>query len=277
MLTKTGIKRIRESLSQHVLSIRDMCSSRRLKLNPDKTELIWFGSRVNIDKLKDHSTSINLDNVDITPSATVRDLGVILDSQLDMKVHISKIVSTGFFHLRRLRQLRRILPRATKQRLVSTLILSRVDYCNAILVGLPATTLAPLKRLMNASVRFVAGLKSRDHVTPAYKELHWLPIEQRITFKLCSVMHSVVHGTAPAYISELVTPNSELSGRRHLRSAAAGEYDVPSACSRYGQRAFSVAGPKAWNDLPAHIRQQKSDSTFQRQLKGHLFSAAYGC
>src|SRR5664279_6487361 len=85
-----------QSLSRCVISIRDMCSSRRLKLNPDKSELIWFGSRVNIGRLKDHHTSINLDNVDIEPSDTVRDLGVILDSQLDMKVHISKTVSTGF-------------------------------------------------------------------------------------------------------------------------------------------------------------------------------------
>lgn len=266
---------IRQTLSRHVISIRDMCSSRRLKLNPDKTELIWFGSRTNTDRLKDISTTINLEHVDITPSNTVRDLGVILDNQLNMKAHISKMVSTGFFHLRRLRQLRRILPRAAKQRLVSALILSRVDYCNAILVGLPASTLSPLKRLMNAAVRFVAGLKPRDHVTPAYKDLHWLPIEQRITFKLCSMMHSIVNGTAPTYISDLVTPISQLSGRSHLRSAAAGDYDVPRTRKRYGQCAFSVAAPSAWNDLPAHIRQLKNVSTFRRQLKGHLFREAY--
>lgn len=272
----TDIEVIKQSLIHCVISVRDMCTSRRLKLNPDKTELIWFGSRLNMDRLKDRDIAINIDNAVITPSDTIRDLGVILDSQLDMKEHIRKLVSTGFFHLRRLRQLRRILPRAAKQRLVSTLILSRVDYCNAIFVGLPASTLAPIKRLMNAAVRFVAGLKFRDHVTPAYKELHWLPIEQRITFKLCSMMHSVINGTAPAYISDLVTPISELTGRSHLRSAAAGEYDVPRTRNRYGQRAFSVAGPSAWNDLPTHLRQQKSVTTFRRQLKGHLFRAAYG-
>ena len=73
----------------------------------------------------------------------------------------------------RLRQLRHILPREQRQSLVSALIISRIDYCNAVLAGLPANTLAPLKRLLNACARFVANLKPRDHVTSTFQELHW--------------------------------------------------------------------------------------------------------
>ena len=86
-----------------------------------------------------------------------------------------------------------------RQHLVSALILSRIDYCNVIFAGLPDVTLAPLRhgRVMNAAVRFVAGLGPHDHVTAAWRDLHWLPIEQRITYKLCIMMHAVNNGTAP--------------------------------------------------------------------------------
>ena len=144
-----------------------------------------------------------------------------------MRFHISWIVSTCFFHLRRLRHLRRTLDRDVRQRLVSAFILSRIDYCNVVFATLPSVTLAPLRRVMSAAVRFVTGLGPRYHTSDAQRELHWLPIEQRITYKLCVIMHSVVIGTSPEYISDMVTPVSELSGRAHLRSAALGLYDVP--------------------------------------------------
>ena len=120
------------------------------------------------------------------PVEYVRDLGVILDNQLSMRKHISQVVSTCFFHLRRLRQLRARLSREQRQRLVSAIILSRVDDCNVVLAGLPASSLAPLQRVLNAAARFVADLHPRDHVTGTLRDLHWLPIRTRITYKLCT-------------------------------------------------------------------------------------------
>ena len=86
--------------------------------------------------------SLNLCSVAVEPVDSVRDLGVILDSELSMRVHISKISSTCFFDLRRLRKLRPFIDTASAQRLASAFILSRIDYCNAVLAGLPTSTLA---------------------------------------------------------------------------------------------------------------------------------------
>ena len=125
-------------LGKCVESLQDWCSSWRLQLNPDKTELIWFGSRVNLVKLRQLNVMIlNLCSVDVEPVNSVRDFGVILDSELSMRVHISKILSICFFHLRRLRKLRPLIDTASAQCLVSAFILSRVDYCNAVLASLP--------------------------------------------------------------------------------------------------------------------------------------------
>ena len=257
-----------------VANINDMCASRRLVTNPDKTEVIWFGTSTNLRRIEGHM-AIKLGASDILPSVTVRDLGVVLDTKLDFHAHISRTVSTGFYHLRRIRQLRHILPRALKQRLVSALILSRVDYCNAVLADLPASTLAPLKRLMNAAVRFVADLRPRSSVTAAFRELHWLPVDQRITFKLCTLMYGVVHDRAPVYLTDAVTPVSSLPARSHLRSAASGLFDVPRTNTVHGRRAFSVAAPAAWNSLPQNIRNIETPQAFRRHLKAHLFEIAY--
>ena len=121
----------------------------------------------------------------------------------------------------------------------------------------------------------MAGLCPRDNVTAAWHDLQWQPIYQSIIYKLCMLMHAVRNDTAPTYIRNLVTPVNEISGRSHLRSATLGHFDVPRARTKLGSRAFSVAGPVAWNSLPASVRELTSTNSFKSQLKTHLFRVAY--
>ena len=81
----------------------------------------------------------------IAPVKTVRDLGVLLDSELAMHQHISKITSLCFYHLRRLKKVRQMLGLEITKRLVLAFITSRLDYCNSVLAGLPQSTIAPLQ------------------------------------------------------------------------------------------------------------------------------------
>ena len=123
------------------------------------------------------------------------------DSELSMRDHVSRLARACFFHMRRLRPVRRLLGPSVTQRLVSAFVLSRLDYCNALFAGLPASTLAPLQRVQNAAARLVIGLKYSDHITPAFIELHWLLIKQRITYKLCLLVYKSLNGLAPPYIT----------------------------------------------------------------------------
>ena len=161
------------------------------------------------------------------------------------------------------------------QRLVSSLVLARIDYCNSVLAGLPAVTLAPLNRVMNAAVRLVASLGVRDHVTPAMRELHWLPVTFRVQYKLCLMVHSSVNGCSPEYVTDVLVPMSFLQGRATLRSSTSGSFDVPRTRSCFGERAFSVAGPAAWNKLPSNLRLITDNYIFKSALKAHVFSIAY--
>jgi len=127
-----------------------------------------------------------------------------------MHTHISKITQTCFLHLRRLRQIRRLLGRDVTATLVSALVISRLDYGNAILAGLPHSSTTPLQRVLNSAARLVCGLCPCDHVTEALTNLHWLPVTGRIEFKLCVLVYKSLNGMAPSYIDDMIQRVSAL-------------------------------------------------------------------
>ena len=160
--------------------------------------------------------------------------------------------------------------------LVVALVFSRLDYCNAVLAGLPATTLALLQRVLHAAARLVNGLRLRDQVTSALQELHWLPIMQRIEYKLCLLVHKSIVGHAPVYMNSLLTALADVPSRSALRDASKGNFAVPRTRLKLGERAFCVAAPQAWNRLPTELKLSRSTPAFKRALKTFLFRIAYG-
>ena len=262
---------------QHCLrDVNDFYGSRRLQLNASKTEVMWFGSAASLDGLTASDKNVDIGNATVHPVDSVRNLGVYLDSLLDMHVHISKTAQACHFQLRRLRRVRRLLGRDVTSNLVAALILTKLDYGNALLAGLPHTSVAPYQRVINAAVRLVYGLRYRDHVTPAAIELHWLPAEARIQYKLCLLVHHALAGRAPAYITDLLLPVAAMTSRRTvLRSATTDSLFIPRTRLRFGERAFRVAAPKAWNQLPNDVRSIHSTNTFKQKLKTFLFTKFY--
>jgi len=108
----------------------------------------------------------------IQPSTVARDLNLHLDSHLSMKQHIAKVVATCYYHQHQLRQIHRRVSREVTIRLVLATVMSRIDYCNSTLAGLPQSTLTPLQRVQNAAACLVFELGVRDHVTPSLIQLH---------------------------------------------------------------------------------------------------------
>jgi len=125
---------------------------------------------------------VSADNV--TPVSSIQDLGVYLDADVSMTTHISRTAASCFGILRQLQSIQRSLPRHAVVLLVTSLVLTKLDYCNSLWVGLPAKVLNRLQAVINTSAGLVCHAVKADHITPVLKDLHWLRIQERIQYKL---------------------------------------------------------------------------------------------
>ena len=158
--------------------------------------------------------------------------------------------------------------------LVHAFVSSRLDYCNSLLYGLPNESLKKLQHVQNAAARIVTHTRKCDHITPVHCKLHWLPIEERIVFKILLLTFKCLNGLAPPYLSDLIT---KYVPRRNLRPITDGHrlVDVGYKLTRYGSRSFSVASAKLWNALPLEICSSDNLLQFKCNFKTHLFRKAF--
>ena len=114
------------------------------------------------------------------------------------------IISVCSFHLRHINKMSRYLPMATKERMINVIIISRLDYCNSLLYGTSVNNIARLHIIHNSVARLILHRPQNDSAMPLLCILHWLPVPQRIEFKLLVFTYKPVHGDAPKYLSDLV-------------------------------------------------------------------------
>jgi hypothetical protein len=172
--------------SQLVSCVEDVASwtkANRLQLNAANTEVLWCSSRRQMHQLP--IQPLTACGSCISPASLVRDLGVWIDSGLTMSPHVVKTAAGCFAVLRQLRSVRRSLSRESLISLVFSLVLTRLDYCNAVLAGLPNCQIDRLQSVINTAARLIFSARRCDHVTPLLAQLHWLPVRERIDFKLC--------------------------------------------------------------------------------------------
>jgi len=144
------VPRIVSILTDCFTDVSHWCATKRLQLNASKTKVIWFGSAANLRKIPLGKSIIRAGSSAIYPATVVRNLGVMIDAELSMRDHVSRVAQVCFFHLCWLRPMRARLGRDVTLTLVTSLVLSRLDYCNSVLAGLPASILAPLQRVLHA-------------------------------------------------------------------------------------------------------------------------------
>ena len=250
-------------------SVKTWMSSNRLRLNADKTQFIWLGTRHFLGRRDMQAVGSILQSSDV-----VNNLGVYLDSGLAMDRQVSKLCQDCYFHLRRLRTVRRSLTKESLLTLVHAFGTSRVDHCNGLLFGSHSYLLDRLQSVLNSAARLVLNIPKFSHISAAIRdELHWLPIRKRIDFKIAFMVRHCLVGAALEYLMELCRPVGSAVGRRCLRSASRGDLVVPRfRLQTLGHRAFAVSGPQIWNSFPLGIRQSRDNLLlFKQKLKAHLF------
>ena len=261
------------SLADCATVTEDWLTQNRVKTNMDKSIFMYVSSARSSSQLESLPLQVG-DNV-LAPSLVARNLGVSIDSTLSMIPQVKDVCRKAVFQLRRIGKIRKYLTKAAAKSLVQALVLSNLDYANALLFGLPNELLEHLENIQRSAARLVVGAKKYDRITSHMKALHWLPLRQRIVFKLMVLTYRCLNRTAPWYLSSLV---GRYHPRRSLRSATSGKLDVPNIkLDRYGGRSFSRAAPVLWNELPLSVTSATDLKSFKTSLKTHLFRVAYPC
>ena len=243
-----------------------------LKLNDSKTELLVVSSVANSSAVQE-GILVKIGDEVIHPVAAARNIGAFLDSHLSMSAHIDAICRSCYMCLRHISQIRPFLSEETAERIIHAYISSKLDNFNSLLYGLPNTCLHKLQLIQNTAARIIKLAKKSDHITPLLYSLHWLPVKERIEYKILLLTFKSLNNLAPAYISELLQPYQP---SRSLRSSGQFLLQQPkSRTKRYGDRAFSTCAPQLWNSLPVDVRQITSLSQFKKAIKTILFKRAY--
>ena len=187
--------------------------------------------------------------------------------------HINIICRNSFLILRGISKIRRYLTEDAAKTLIHGFVSAKLDYCNSLLYGVPNKQLKKVQRVFNSAARMITGAKRQDSATEILKELHWLPVRERIEFKILLLVFKSLNGLAPAYLSNTL---DKYTPSRPLRSMNSLSLTPHTARYKYyGVRAFQCAAPKLWNNLPHKIRIQTEIDCFKSMLKTFLYKRAY--
>ena len=265
----SGEEETLEKQQKCLLSVKDWMQQNRLKMNDEKTECMLVGHRSQLSKCK--STHILVDGTKVKMSDGIKYLGLWIDKEFTFKNHIINKSKVAALNLWNIRQLRKHLNNDSCKTLVQALVMSHLDYGNAIFADLPASTLKPAQRIQNIAAKVVLGRHKHESATEALRDLHWLPIRQRCKFKLLLQVYKSLHNQAPSYLRDLLVLHTPA---RITRSAVSNEMClvVPyTERKTFAARSFSVAGPRYWNQLPNYIKMSESTEVFRKKLKTYLF------
>ena len=241
-----------------------------LKLNRGKTELLILSTRHRPPPLIAY---VDVSGEHIEPCPSARNIGVIFDEHMSLEKHATSTCKACFFHLRNISKIRNCLSLADTEKLVHAFITSKLDNANSLLYGLIKFLIDRLQNVQNAAARVVTRTRKYDHIEPVLRQLHWLPVSQRINDKILLLTYKALNGQAPSYITELLEPYVP---NRNLRSSSKNLLKVPSVkLVSYGHRCFSFVAPSLWNSLLNNIKESGSLSDFKTCIRTYLFNKFY--
>ena len=192
-----------EKLTECIVDIKNWMTSNFLLLNSEKTEVLIIGPKNSA--CNNLERCLSLDGCSVNSSSSVRNLGVLFDSNLSLESHVSSICKTAFFHLKNISKLRPMLSMSNAEMLIHTFMTSRVDYFYALLGVFSACIINKVQLFQNAAARVLTRTRKYDHVSPLLSTQHWLPIKHCIDFKILLITLKALNGLAPQYLSKLLS------------------------------------------------------------------------
>ena len=251
----------------------------KLKLNPEKTEFIVFGSKAQRQKISSHFPVSILGSL-LHPVDSVRNLGVWFVADFSFSEHIKRTCKACFLQMRDLRRIRKYLTSEVAVLAANALVSSRLDYCNSLFRGLSGFNQHKLQSIQNTLARIVTNHRKYAHVTPILQKLHWLPVKYRCIFKTTTLVYKFLHSGFPSYFEPFLSFSSCPYSTRHSHpdrkylTVPPFHSSVFKSAKHFGH-SFAFDAPKIWNDLPQDVRSATSVASFRKKLKTYLFAKAY--
>ena len=175
--------------------------------------------------------------------------------------------------MKKISKIRHFLDKNTTKILMHALVLSKIDYCNSLLLSNPKYNLDKLQHAQNIACKIIHTTGKYDSITPLLMDLHWLKEKERIWYKVAVMVHTCVYGDAPKYLKCLVIRTHNHS----LRSSRSSLLPITrSQTSIAHNSSFASMGPRIWNDLPIRLSEETHINMFKHLLKTYLFRLSYG-
>ncbi len=264
-------KNAKELMENCIRKIRNFMTRNKLKLNDDKTEFMIIGTSYWLSKVE--FDNIIIGNTEIKAVNEARNLGIVFDKEMKLDAHINKVCKIGFQNVKNLAAIRKILDMKSAKTAAHAFVTSNLDYGNSLLYGVPKAQINKLQLVHNAAAKIVVKKRKFDHISEDMKDMHWLPIEARIKYKLLLLTWKCLNRLAPDYLSELLNYTEDIHERRLNYQGIL--YPPKTKLITCGDRAFQRSAPELWNKLPSEIRKISKIDTFKKKLKTHLFKEYY--
>lgn len=263
---KSSAVEANEKMTQCLTSVYNYSCNNGLKLNPSKSTVIFFGP----------NSDWAADNINVTMVGSVlpavrecRNLGVLFDSTLRFRGQVAKVVQKSYISLRNLYKTKHVLNASLRRNLCESLVLSHTNYCNFVYgpcLDLQGKT--RLQRIQNSCIRFVYGLRARDHVSHKLTELKWLKIADKLKLHFACFLNRLIQTGTPEYLF------GKLSFRHCTHSLSTRNnnmLNIPRHRTALFQRSFSYLAPKIYNtELVKNNLIMSSLSTFRTKYKSFL-------
>lgn len=215
----------------------------RLKINPNKTELLVIKSRQR--KHIEH-ISITFGNNVIQPSPHAKILGVYVDSSLSWEKQVSQVCRRCYSILLSLSKLRNKIPLETKKLLVQALVFPLVSYCLPVWGGCVKTQGNRVQKAINFGARIVSGVKRREHITPVLEALCWLRFDEMVQERDVALVKRLLSSDPPPALASSLSKRSEISNRT-TRSTVMDMLELPRVRTEHARRSFPFRTVSAWN------------------------------
>ena len=255
-----------ERCENNIHKVKEYFAKNGLKLNSEKTQFQFFGSRQYIARIPE-DLGIQVDTSLIKPCNTIKNLGIIMDQFLSFDNHIRNMCAKANGILYFLHRNKECLDKDSRKMVVESLVNSIFSYCSTIWSGCGKTSLARLQRVQNFASKVATGRgRKYDHATQFINELGWLKVENKVMYDVCVYVFKVLNEEIPNW----VTPFQTVGMQRGRQTRQSNDLFIPRKRTNVADKAVSVRGARLWNGLPANIKDINVNTTFKNKKIPYL-------